>query len=220
MKKFVTSAALVASVATISSGAFAEEKKAGIYLEQGLFSYSSGSTTVGEEDAVETTEYAPMPNNLEIGVTLWDKVNVYLYPTQEKSPVSLGYLLLPNLELGVAIGLESVKEGDNDATTASNYGFSAMYNLELPMGALETTAFYAMSASTTPSETEGEDATEVAGTGMGIDLALVVPLMDNVSYVGGLSYTMTAATATLGSTDTETTGTSLDISLAGLRVTL
>jgi hypothetical protein len=95
-----------------------------------------------------------------------------------------------------------------------------MYNLELPIGALEATALYAMSASTTPSATEGEDASEVAGSEMGIDLALVVPLMDNVSYVGGLAYSTNASTETFDSTNTKTTGTSLDISLAGLRVTL
>ncbi len=224
MKNFVTSAALVASVATLSSGAFAEEKKAGIYLEQGLFSYSRGSEIVDGDDPVTTTGYAPMPNSLEIGLTLWDKVNVYLYPTQEKEPISLGYMVLPELELGVAVGLDYLKEGNDDAVTFSTYGLSATYNLELPIGALETSAAYTLNATTnSPNEdTEDEEDTydSTAGNSMSLELALVVPLMDNVSYVGGLAYSTNASTETFDSTNTKTTGTSLDISLAGLRVTL
>lgn len=212
----------------ISGIAFGEdkekEKKASFTLSQGTLHYTAMNESTkldGETTKVKTTEVATFSTPMELAAT-FDKVVIYLYPTAPASAFGLGYYVMPNIEAGVSLGLNS-KNVDEPKTKiqTTDVALYGIYYLELGGCSLEMRGSLAMSK-TTSEETiingtvNSTSKTNVSGTGVEIGVDHVLPLTDNFAYVAGIAYGI--ANSKEKETDAKFSSSTLVLNLATFRV--
>ncbi len=198
MKKVLVAAATCfLSVNLMAEGA--GEKK-GFEIKTSLYNYKTDTTKTkvgsGTEGTVKSTELS-MPNSLELIMDATKMVRIYIYPLQANPDAGLGigYRAMPNLEVGVRIGLVSTtQDKPKDNTSSTGLGLFGVYTHDLGASSLDFKASFGSRMDKSEDETSGTNKKENwSKTSLSLGVDYVHPLCPTVSYVGGISFNMNTA---------------------------
>lgn len=217
----------VGVAALVGSSAMAGEGGLTIQVNHKVLTYSSSTTKTdvgGTSTDEKTTEVATYPGDLTVllGFNNWA---VYLYPGQEGRAIGAGYMVMPELEVGVNLGVNSKNIDKPKTETAdNNYGIYGIYYLNMGKPSLEIGLnIDSISSNEKADETEdgvdnAVDTLKTSGMSYGLNVDYILPVAGAFSYFAGLNYSLsnTKDTTTAG-TDEKVTDSSLAVTLAGAR---
>ncbi len=183
------------AASTMSTAARAETQ---VRLSLPMLHYVSDSQTLTPDEGEETKNDSggvatALLEEAEISV-FWAKFVVALNPFADAKVLSLGFMVMPKLEVGADFGYNSTStkepETESSRMLLGAYGVGSQ---KLGKFAVEARGGvrYASSSSTTTTksgdpEVETETKTESSGFGFEAEGLVVVPLAKNVSYAGGV----------------------------------
>ena len=152
-----------------------------------------------------------------------DKFNIYFYPFLDGNALaSISYMVRPDLELGIDIGLNATKvDSPKFNRNDSIYGAFATWSVPVDTMHLENMLIVDRSSrkitdlnpSTNIESTEESSSLFIKGSTL-----LVVPLAKNASYLGGVW--IASSSATDKTNDIKSTSHQYGLVLAGFRITL
>jgi hypothetical protein len=195
-----------------------------ITLQQTALTYSSSESTSKPEDEKETKETSTslntMPNSLSIQAS-WDNISIYIFPTSPGNPLSISYMVLNELELGLNIGFEASKKS-RQTSSNNSFGFFGFYYVEVGPGVIETGLAFdtnSNTSKTTSVDTETktsriEKTSESSATTL-LTTDFVYAINKRFSYFGGVSYTI--ATKTDNENKVKTTENMFGLNIASFR---
>lgn len=214
---------LIAALLVSGPSAFAGDGKSSVSYDINVNLLQHMSSTVetktdGKTDEQKQTSMATSPRDLYIGIYL-DKLYIYLYP-QTQGYFGVGYGVMPNLEVGLGLGINSTtldKPKNEESSTMVNV--YTTYTQPIGKPKMEFTLLLGSTTSTTETAAaEGEPnvKTETKGTDVTLGAVYVHPICDGVNYTFGLWYSQTSSEETEAKIDTSSS--SLTVNLAGLRL--
>lgn len=195
-----------------------------VQVNHEVLSYSSASSKSEISGASTTSKYTAVESyeggtQVILGFNNWA---MYLYPNQAGTAIGAGYMVMPELEVGLNLGVSSTSEDDETVkvTTAdNNYGLYGKYFLSMGKPSLEIGL--RIDSTTTNEKTEPAAATvEKKESGMSYRLGVdyVLPVAGAFSYVGGVSYAMANTKDSGPTAEVKNTNSGFKIKLAGVRL--
>ena len=198
-------------------------------IEQQALDYSSTSTdskaTGGTSTKKKTDELKTMPNSMELMVNV-DKVNYYLYPTDDEMSLGVGYYVMPALEVGFTLSLDSTKVDKPKLESVGNdYGLAATYYLGLGNHSVEIDLAFGL-FSGKDDKTDTDPTTNVttiskstsSGTAYNVGVSYVCSISKNFAWLAGVGYVGGSLEDKSGSLKTKTTFSLLDVNLTTFRI--
>lgn len=226
MKLFSAIAAVSSLV--IGQNAFGANA-ATVTLNLPALTYSSSTEKVKPTGGTETEAKKSKLSTVQLDQSFvsltWKQLVVYYYPFTDAKVASVSYLVSDLVEVGLDLGLNSVKvdkpKDDKSVNTVGVYAW-----LYPKFGTLSSEFALIVDQTSTTGEmatttTAGTTTTKVKDSALLTKVVAnaVVPLTDNLNYVGGIYYAMTSAKADEAPKSKKTTG-EFGVNIATLRVTL
>lgn len=191
-------------------------------------SYTSTDSTVkpdtGEEAKETTTELETADLEAAYLQATLGSINFYFYPFTDAKVVSGSYLIKDKFEIGLNLGLHSVKAKEAD-TASDDSLIGAFFYFYPQLG--PTTGEFAINIDSVSSKSESVDTsgatpttvkTDESGLNIKLIANVLVPMGKNFYYVGGLWYGINSSEDK--ESKAKTTDNQLGLNLATLRFML
>ncbi|MBP9706019.1 MAG: hypothetical protein KBD78_00140 [Oligoflexales bacterium] len=193
-------------------------------IQQGVLSHKSMTTKdkpkVGATTTDKSTEMATMGNSLRISATT-ENMAFYVYPTDSSVPFGVGYYVMPELEVGLNISLNSTDNDNEDNTTDSDsttnsYGPYLKYYLN-NLGPANVELDFGINMGTEKASTNSVDTSDATSMEIFFAATAFMPIAKNLHYGVGLGYSTTTTEKKITGAESDVTETSLNLNLATLR---
>ena len=206
-----------------SSGFAADAVK--FHAEQGVLNWTQANTEVkpdgGTAAKAKTDSMETMPNSLELRAEM-DKMAFYMYPTDASRDFGFGYYAMPELEVGITLGIDSNKVDKPKTESADNsYGLGVTYYLPVGANSVELGLGFSMSSGTdksTDATTAVETKTTSTGSTVSLGATYVLALAKNFDWTAGIGYSSGSEEDKVGTAKVKTTSTAMALNLTTFRV--
>jgi hypothetical protein len=189
-------------------------------VQQTAFDYVSITTTSkvdgGSESKFKNNLMSTMPNSLVISATVENKMAFYLYPTQPGMAFGAGYFLMPNLEAGLNLKVETSKD-DAGKSSALDVGPYLTFYHELGSLQLEGYAMANMTSSKNDPETPTEENAKFEDSGYNAALGAMLLMPISKTFLYGFGFMASSDTGEDKEAKVKSTETTLAVQLAAFR---
>ncbi len=221
----------VGVAAVVGTAAMAAEGGLSVQVNHDVLTYSSASTKTEMGGASVTSKNTAIQTyNGDLSVVLgFQNWTLYLFPGQGGTPLRAGYMVMPELEVGLNLALNSSSNDDKASSPAvktdiakNTYGLYGTYFLNLGKPSLEIGLAIDSETSNTKTVTTTEGVAgaaveeKLSGMSYGLTVDYILPVAGGFSYVAGLGYEMSNMKES--ESDTKMTTSTLMVKLAGARL--